>query len=396
MIVGQRTPVSLVCVSNNPGVLHDCLIRSVDRLRSTAPRTEVIVVENSKRQFSSAGAALNHGASLATNDVCVFVHQDVYLHSLVCLEELASVVSFDTAVGVAGASGVTSGGELLGRIRDRVVLTGRAVVGLAEVDSLDELLFLARRQQVLEAPLSENPRLAWHGYAVEYAARMRRAGKRVVVGRIPVTHNSLTANMVGLSQAHTYVGLRYPEQLPISTTCGVIDHRSADAHKFLANQRWRYRWLKGTWKAHRVRRAIGPLPVALADIRMDLDQVLADCGESRLHVLALASDEEHDADLLEAIELDRNGRSIRLGVSTLAEIADELSASHPDGRSLLITNLDVDSLSNLRGGLHAQRDVLVGFADEIGFWLLMGAAATGSCDAWRLPRARPLGASSQI
>lgn len=393
-MIGNRTSVSIVCVSNNPGVLRDCLIRSVDRLRATAPRTEVIVVENSNRQFPSAGSALNYGASLASNDVCVFVHQDVYLHSLVHLEELASVVSSESGIGIAGASGVTSCGELLGRIRDRVVLTGRAVEGLADVDSLDELLFLTRRQQVLEAPLSENPRLAWHGYAVEYAARMRRAGKRVVVGRIPVTHNSLSANMVGLSQAHAYVRLRYPEQLPISTTCGVIDHRSAKSgQNFLANQRWRYRWLIGTWKAHRARRVVGPLPVALADIRMDLDQVLAECGESWLEVLALASD-DYDADLREVLELDRIGRTIRLCVSNLAEIIDVVSDSHHDRRSLLITNLDMDSLSNLRGGL-AEHDVLVGFADAIGFWLLVGAVARGSCDAWRLPQARPLGTSRQ-
>ena len=244
--VNQRTPVSIVCVSNNPLVLDDCLIRSVDTHRPTAPKTELIVVQNSQKQFSTAGAALNHGVSLAHNDVCVFVHQDVYLHSLVRLEEAAAALLNDTAIGLLGALGITANGNLRGRIRDRVVLLGRATEGFVEVDSLDEVLFMARRDQLLQAPLSEDPNLAWHAYAVEYGARMRRVGKQVVAGHVPLTHNSLTVNLDRLSEAHTHVGLLYPDQLPIKTTCGSIDGALANQTKFLSRHRWRYRWLKGS------------------------------------------------------------------------------------------------------------------------------------------------------
>src|ERR1700757_2148227 len=121
----QRTPVSIVCVSNNSQVLNDCLIRSVDTHRTTAPETELIAVDNSRKQFSTAGAALNHGGSLAHNEVCVFVHQDVYLHSLVRLEEVAAALLTDNGIGLLGAIGITANGDLPGRIRDRVVLIGR-------------------------------------------------------------------------------------------------------------------------------------------------------------------------------------------------------------------------------------------------------------------------------
>ena len=43
-------------------------------------------------RFGSAGAALNDGARRARNGVVVFVHQDVYLHSLVALEEAAAAL----------------------------------------------------------------------------------------------------------------------------------------------------------------------------------------------------------------------------------------------------------------------------------------------------------------
>ncbi len=74
--------------------------------------------------------------------------------------------------------------------------------GLAEVDSLDEVLFMMRRDQILRHPLSEEADLSWHAYAVEYGARLRSMGYRVAVANIPLTHNSLTINLDRLAEAH--------------------------------------------------------------------------------------------------------------------------------------------------------------------------------------------------
>jgi hypothetical protein len=369
--------------------LNDCLIRSVDTHRPTAPKTELIVVQNSQKQFSTAGAALNHGVSLAQNEVCVFVHQDVYLHSLVRLEEAAAALVTDTEIGLLGAQGITSNGDLRHRVRDRVVLTGRASDGFAEVDSLDEFLFMARRDQLLQAPLSEDPNLAWHAYAVEYGARMRHLGKRVMAGRIPLTHNSLTTNLDRLTEAHTYVGLLYPEQLPINTTCGVIDGAPAKQPKFLARHRWRYRWLKGSRRVYSARRALGQLPVVLSDIRMDVDNLLENCGVERLTVIALESALNQDADLSKPIELQRLGRTLTFRVANSQALVDWVS-SCGEAESLLLTNLDGAFLRKLRG-LRRDADWLLGFTQSMGFWLVTGPAAKASPEAWRLPSAKPLG-----
>ena len=385
----RRIPVSIVCVSNNPVVLNDCLIRSVDAHRPTAPRTELIVVQNSQKQFSSAGAALNHGVSLAHNEVCVFVHQDVYLHSLVRLEEAAAALVTDTGIGLLGAQGITASGELCQRVRDRVVLTGRAIDGFAEVDSLDEFLIMARRDQLLATPLSEDPNLAWHAYAVEYGARMKHLGKRVLAAPIPLTHNSLTTNLDRLKEAHSHVGLLYSEQLPINTTCGIIDGAPARQRKFLASQRWRYRWLRGIRQAYSGRRALGVLPVVLSDIRLDVDDLLEDCGEERLTVVSLESAPNPDADLAEAIELGRLGRTFAFRVANSQTLLDWVS-SCGEAESFLLTNLDSAFLRELRA---VRRDTawLLGFTQSLGFWLVTGPAAKASPVAWRLPSAKPLG-----
>ena len=385
----QRIPVSIVCVSNDPLVLNDCLIRSVDTHRPTAPQTELIVVENSQQQFRTAGAALNHGVSLAHNDVCVFVHQDVYLHSLVRMEEAAAALVADTNIGLLGAQGITATGELRHRVRDRVVLTGRASDELAEVDSLDEFLFMARRDQLLQTPLSEDPNLAWHAYAVEYGARMRRLGKRVIAARIPLTHNSLTTNLDRLREAHFHVGLLYPEQLPINTTCGILDGAPVSQRKFLASQRWRYQWLKGSWQAYSARRELGRLPVILSDIRRDVDELLEDCGENRLTVVSLESTPNPDADLAEPIELGRLGHTFAFRVANSHELL-EWASSCGDTESFLLTNLDGAFLRKLRT---RRRDAawLLGFSQTLGFWLVTGPAAKASPAPWRLPSAKPLG-----
>jgi hypothetical protein len=73
--VPVNSSVSIVCVYNDPAVRRECLDRSVNAYGRHAPGVEYLPVDNVDGRYRSAGAALNHGASLAGNDVVVFVHQ---------------------------------------------------------------------------------------------------------------------------------------------------------------------------------------------------------------------------------------------------------------------------------------------------------------------------------
>ncbi|MGI8730363.1 MAG: glycosyltransferase family 2 protein, partial [Solirubrobacteraceae bacterium] len=106
----DRASVSIVCVANDERVRLDCLDRSIGAHLPEAPRTEYIPVDNRDGRFASAGAALNHGAARATGDVVVFVHQDVYLHSLAALERAAGVLMRRGDIGLHGAAGITASG----------------------------------------------------------------------------------------------------------------------------------------------------------------------------------------------------------------------------------------------------------------------------------------------
>ena len=108
--------------------------------------------------------------------------------------------------------------------------------------------------------------MVWHAYAVEDGLRVRRLGLRVGVTDIPLTHKSLTVNLARLDVAHAAVAARYPEMLPVRTTCGVVARQTVRSSSggWLGSQRWRYSWLRESLTVRRARRITGA-PIVLAD-----------------------------------------------------------------------------------------------------------------------------------
>lgn len=116
--------VSIVCVYNDAAVREKCLDRSIQTLCDEASDVEYLPVDNVNGTYPSAGAALNHGVSLARNDAVVFVHQDVFMHSLAALKRAAGQMGTG-GFGLLGAVGIRSDGQIVGQVRDRVVLLER-------------------------------------------------------------------------------------------------------------------------------------------------------------------------------------------------------------------------------------------------------------------------------
>ena len=368
----SRAPVSIVCVANDVAVRERTLDRSIADHLHEAPDTEYLPIDNSTGTFSSAGEALNYGASAARHNTVVFVHQDVYLHSLTALEEAANLLARRPDIGMHGSLGITRSGRLVGRMRDRVVVIGEPVATPTDVDSLDEVLFMVPREAILREPLLEAPELAWHAYAVEYGLRVRSQGKRVTAGRIPLTHNSLTVNLNRLDVAHGAVARRYPSAVPVRTTCGVVSGRVPRSSPLRAH-RWRYRWLRGSLVAHKANRAVGKGPVVLSDIRRDVDDAIAGTP-GVLEIFNL----EHDAAApgrlpSGAVELVRRGQAVSVRSVGIAELTQALATWRPD-RSLLIANLRMSDLHRLGPGLPAQQR-LIGYHQSIGFWVMLGEPA---------------------
>jgi hypothetical protein len=389
-VAGRREPVSLICVFSDAEVRRRCLDRSIEAHRREAD-VEYLPIDNTDGSFPTAGAALNHGAARARNDYLVFVHQDVYLHSLQRLEHAAGMLADDPRLGVLGASGITADGEMVGRIRDRVMLLGRSASRPFDVDSLDELLFMAPRTLIELEPLAEAPELAWHAYAVEYGLRAKSLGLRVCALDLPLTHNSLTTNLDRLDVAYAAVAARYPQSLPVRATCGTIGgHRSAARRAGpLAAHRWRYRWVRESLAAYAGRRAAGGGACVLGDIRVDIDELTASEAEGPFTVVNIDATAEPVTACPRSVELVRCGRRFVLSSQTPAEAARTVARWDP-AEPLLLTNLELADLRSLAAHL-PEAPRLIGFRTEVGYWLLLGTAIAAVPRSWRSPKARPVG-----
>jgi hypothetical protein len=389
-MIASCASVSIICVYNDLAVRQQCLDRSIEAFGAQDPDVEYLPIDNVDRTYSSAGAALNHGTSLATKDVVVFVHQDVFLHSLAALKQAAGQMMAGD-FGVLGAIGIRSDSRMIGRIRDRVILTGDAVTHPTDVDSLDEVLFMAPRSQLLRKQLTESSELAWHGYAVEYGLRVRGKGLRVGAVDIPLTHNSLSTNLDHLDVAHQAIAERYPDLLPVWTTCGLITMKTTKkaGESWLSSHRWRYRWLRDSLALRGARRDAGRTPGVIADIRHDIDGIVGRSPDRRLHIFNCFRDSSFMDGSPDPLELRRHDGRVVFAACAVSDVPAAL-ASSPPGSWQLVTNLSRADLKVLHSRLPTIPGVL-GFHTGTGLWLLLGVPIKDLPPQWRSKRATPLG-----
>lgn len=379
--------ISIVCVFNDLEMRQDCLDRSIAAYTGDVD-VDYIPVDNRRHEFTSAGAALNHGAARARHDVVVFVHQDVYLHSIDRIAHVGAQLNGDTW-GILGASGAPSQGQFIGRMRDRVQVIGRNADLPLEVESLDEVMFMIRRDRVLDAPLTTDPDLAWHAYAVEYGLRMRRRGLGVGAVNLAITHNSLTVNLARLAAGHDRVGALYPDLLPVRTTCGLIGSRTwswRDA-PVIRSHGWRLGWLARSLRSIRPGQALG-VPVVFGDIRTDVD-LLGFNAKAPLKVVNLDAQGGFARYAHDTIRLDRSGSPVDFrAVASVDQLLDEVAAL-PAAGSVLLADLAMKDLSRFVDRLPNQSEWLLGL-QQGAIWMLGGPVVRELPSEWTARQAVPL------
>jgi hypothetical protein len=377
------TTISIVCVYNDLAVRQECLDRTVHKYIDSGNAdalVEYIPVNNIHATYPTAGSALNYGASIAKNDIIVFVHQDVLLHSVEAVIQAASRMEQER-FGVLGAVGVQSRGRIVGYIRDRTMLLGDPVTQPTDVDSVDELLFMAPRSLVMSEPLAESPDLAWHAYAVEYGLRVRRRGLRVGVAQIPVTHNSLTSNLARLDVAHATVAAQYGEMLPVRTTCGILTKRTINGPRrvWLASQRSRYRWLTNSLSLKEVYWHT-TTPIIFSDVRFAIDEIAERSPGRKLYILNHTRGERFADDDGEFIELKRRENIIAATAQEVSELQGVLDR-RPRGSWLLITNMTSRDVRVVDSDF-VQEGRVIGFSPSTEYWMILGAELSDLPTGW--------------
>jgi len=196
--------------------------------------------------YSSAAQAYNHALDHSSNDLMVFLHQDIYLPAgwfwrlAVCLQELDKK---DPAWGVAGCWGTTVGGAGFGHVYS----PGMEVLGARfdepqEVQALDEIVLIMRRSRGLR--FDEGLR-HFHFYGADLCLQAQALGMRAYAIADFCIHN---ANYQLVLPPEFYEGYRYMKrkwrgQLPIYTPCVCISRWDRDLRE--RKVREFYRRLRG-------------------------------------------------------------------------------------------------------------------------------------------------------
>jgi len=184
--------ISVICVYNNEKQVKEQLLHS---LKNQTVKHEMISIDNTSNRFRSAAVALNYGVGIATGDLLIFAHQDIYLKTNFELEIFAECIASleeGTIVGTQGAvypsrnhiSNLTSG-EVIDK---SLVYTYQDA--LYEVDCVDEGFFGLKRETWNHHKFNEVICDNWHLYCVEMCMNAHRNNNKVYVSPIQLHHFS--------------------------------------------------------------------------------------------------------------------------------------------------------------------------------------------------------------
>lgn len=219
------TSLSVICVYNNRAILDAQLLFS---LRKQTHPYELVLVDNVEGRFRSASAALNFGASEATGDFLLFVHQDVSLMSENCLQELMKTVPSLQSLGVAGAAGAMDSsqqGEVISAMTHgtpprQVSQTSASVP--TRVQTVDECFLAVPKAVFGQIRFDEEVCDDWHLYGVDFCLMAEGHGYHSYVVPLRIQHSSAGELSAGYYRTLEKLLDKYrPRYSSIHTTTGV-------------------------------------------------------------------------------------------------------------------------------------------------------------------------------
>lgn len=191
-----------------------------------------------QRGYSNVALAYNEAIPRAVGDVLIFSHQDVFYPDEwedALFLSLREMEALDSNWGVLGSAGVIRTKRFFGRqnsaryIGDYSsnLLGGDMVIDYrwprqfpCEVDTLDELILITRKENaVFDESIPNN-----HFYGADLCLQCKKKGMKSYAISAYVHHNSTTRWVQSdFYEAATVLYKKYPEELPIATTCIVIE-----------------------------------------------------------------------------------------------------------------------------------------------------------------------------
>jgi hypothetical protein len=206
---------------------------------------------------------------------------------------------------------------------------------------------------------------------------------------VPLTHNSLSRNVLDLDVAHAEIARSYRDALPVPTTTQTIPQRSLVRRiaALIPRHAWRVRWLRESALAHIGRRIAASRHCVLADLRMCIDDLLALADP--LVLVNLDRDGTFVDDRPEPLVLLRHDRELHVTSGDVDKVIAAIR-SREACTSVLLSGLGMGDLRALAPYV-ADTCSLLGYRGEVGYWLLVGPSASGVAERLRSQRSTPVG-----
>jgi len=208
--------ITFVVAANDKDILQNNLLTS-PCLQGAHPH-QVLVQEG----FASAATAYNTALTQGTNEIVVFIHQDVYLPErwLSDLEAtMQSLARVDANWGVLGCWGVKENGDGFGYLyTPGQLVIGHALEAPEVVQTLDEVVLIVRRSSGLKFN-EELP--GFHLYGADLCLTAAKLGMRSYAISAFCIHNSRQHFRLPSEfyDCYRHVKRIWREALPIQTSC---------------------------------------------------------------------------------------------------------------------------------------------------------------------------------
>lgn len=183
--------ISVICVYNDLQLYNNFIKSSLEK---QTVKYELIALDNTNNKFKSAAEALNHGSKKANGKYLMFVHQDVKLNGENWLESSEKLLDNINKLGVAGVAGIGKKyTRILSNIKHGVPPKDAGKIkinNIEEVQTLDECLFILKKEVFNRYCFDENTCDGWHLYAVDLCLSLEKKGYVNIVMPLPVYHLS--------------------------------------------------------------------------------------------------------------------------------------------------------------------------------------------------------------
>jgi hypothetical protein len=191
-----RSVFSIVVVFNNREKFQNILLES---LSGQNVEYELVPIDNSTGNFTSAASALNEGGNRAKGKYIMFVHQDIELCSPTWLEDAEKMLDAISDLGIAGVAGISESGNTL-KDRGRNVIRHTSelrVWDLANpidkpevVQTLDCCLLIIPHTVFEKLKFDDITCNDWHLYGEDYCLSCVKSGYKTYVIPLTVNHHS--------------------------------------------------------------------------------------------------------------------------------------------------------------------------------------------------------------